>query len=115
MTKPTSKVIQISSTQCPDGLPIRTALCNDGSVWELYRGQWERVLEPHQSAQPSIPMPGNRWVGAIDEIEILEIYYLEGRGVQVSFRVNDDKREYLPLRQFQEFIKSFKPKPSDND
>ena len=35
MTKPTSKIIQIE--QFKHGTSYMTALCEDGSIWELYR------------------------------------------------------------------------------
>lgn len=42
--KPTSKVIQISAYQCQDK-SIITALCEDGSIWERYLGEWECILD----------------------------------------------------------------------
>lgn len=43
--KPTSKIIQITSTQCPDLIPVLYALCEDGTVWEKYKGVWSNQTE----------------------------------------------------------------------
>jgi len=43
--KPTSKVIQITASRCPDGIPVLYALCEDGSVWEKYQGKWNNQTE----------------------------------------------------------------------
>lgn len=45
MNKPTSKIIQISATRCPDGVPVLYALCEDGSVWGYYKGEWSNQTE----------------------------------------------------------------------
>ena len=50
-TKPTSKVIQVTSAQITEGIIARTFLCEDGSVWEnssFLNKAWECILEPHK-------------------------------------------------------------------
>jgi len=47
-TKPTSKVIQITSCM-NDNEELLRALCEDGSIWqEMKFGQWQCLLEPHK-------------------------------------------------------------------
>lgn len=45
MIEPKSKIIQISSTQCPDNIPVIHALCEDGTIWKLYQGKWNEIFE----------------------------------------------------------------------
>jgi hypothetical protein len=55
--KPTSKVIQISTTMIEyEDLLLLTALCEDGSIWQLYNGKWVDVLEAPKPAAPTIPI-----------------------------------------------------------
>ena len=42
--KPTSKVIQISTTTLRE-TDLLTVLCEDGAIWEKYRGEWRCILE----------------------------------------------------------------------
>lgn len=52
MSKPTSKIIQISTTRCPDGVPVLYALCEDGNIWENYKGQWNCQTEEKEEVKP---------------------------------------------------------------
>ena len=49
--KPTSKVIQISSTRFRDGVIVHYHLCEDGSTWELYGREWECILEAYKEPE----------------------------------------------------------------
>jgi len=61
--KPTSKVIQISSTRFRDGVIVHYHLCEDGSTWELYGHEWECVVEAYQEPETKkeqkLPEVGN--------------------------------------------------------
>lgn len=54
MTKPTSKIIQISTTRCPDNIPVVYSLCEDGSLWELYQGQWSEQTNDNNEVLPNL-------------------------------------------------------------
>lgn len=63
MTKPTSKVIQISATQCPESVPVIYHLCEDGSVWQYHKGEWDCTLEaqmPICDAKFGVVMSGGK-------------------------------------------------------
>ena len=49
--KPTSKVIQISSTRSRYGAIVHYHLCEDGSTWELYGREWECILEAYKEPE----------------------------------------------------------------
>jgi hypothetical protein len=51
MSKPTSKVIQITATRNMDNIPISYYLCDDGSCWFLFNREWECVLEAQKESE----------------------------------------------------------------
>lgn len=53
--KPTSKVIQINTTENLGDL-ITTALCEDGSVWRYADKEWDCILETPKDEIEEIPM-----------------------------------------------------------
>ena len=109
MTKPSSKVIQIAPSGHQNGrLAI---LCEDGSVWETCLESWGAnykwvcILEPHQPAQPSIPVPGSRWVRKSDQFEItIKEVTSNVKGCHVDWGASYGI-------DLQDFLERYEPKP----
>jgi hypothetical protein len=110
--KPTSKVIQISTCFVPS-LYIRTALCEDGSMWQTVGGgadekEWSCILEPYQ---PSIPVPGSKWIRLKDNSEFWVSKIFLGLMEEVCVALIAERGSSREYQDLGDFLKLFEPKP----
>lgn len=113
MSKPTSKVIQISTTSASTAgssllihhSHVLTALCEDGSIWECKCAdkKWEQILEPHKPSQPIVPMPGSRWRKKSSAAKVLvNCIFFEDERLFIAY---DETEEEL----LEDFLKLYEP------
>lgn len=107
--KPTSKVIQISTTMIEyEDLLLLTALCEDGSIWQLYNGKWECILEAPKPAAPTIPIPGSWWIKGKEKVYVSGLYVEDkDSGVLVSLSGDNDIDCFE--EDLETFLKLYKP------
>lgn len=106
--KPTSKVIQISTTAL-DGREFLTVLCEDGSIWERWKSCWECILEAPKPTAPIIPMPNSRWKKDGWEFTVSSIFSEQDR---IMVRYCDGKEIYE--EELEIFLKLYEPLEADN-
>jgi hypothetical protein len=88
--KPTSKVMQISSHFINDGDLVLIAVCQDGSIWELFQNNWDCILEAPRPTAPAIPIPGSWWKKGKEKVQVCKVY-LEGPYLKKMISFNDEK------------------------
>ena len=94
-TKPTSKVIQITSCM-NDNEELLRALCEDGSIWqEMKFGQWQCLLEPHKKPveeEPTLQSKKERFNNVREKIESGNVVFpTEPEIIGVDWAVKADK------------------------